>query len=414
MMHQLNPLNQAPTCFATSDHRPLRVLLVSHTCYSRVRGQPKAEQLGRMPDIDLHVLCPTWWFEDDGTWQPVQLPEEGVSYHFHAQRLLWPGHVKLHRYLSFYPGLPGLLKQLQPDIIDIWEEPWGLASYQICRLRNKLCPSARIVTETEQNIHKRLPFPFSYFRQYTLRNAEFAIGRSTEALGVLRREGYTGPGKSVPNAVDAGLFHPMDRDACRRQYQLNGFIVGYAGRLVEEKGLIDLVEAIALCPPEVQLLLIGDGPMRAPLDARIAQLGIAHRVTSMPGVKPQELAKLFNAMDIFALPSRTTATWKEQFGRVIIEAHACRVPVIGSDSGAIPEVVADAGLIVPERNPAALAQAIQTLHGDPERRSEMGKIGRQRVEDFYTWERIAQNMADIYRSIVNAPVVNAPVQNALN
>jgi glycosyltransferase involved in cell wall biosynthesis len=399
--YQSNAPTQPPPRFAADNHRPLRVLLVSHTCYSRVRGQPKAEQLGRMHNIDLHVLCPTWWFEDDGTWQPVQTPEEGAPYRFHAQRLLWPWHVKLHRYLSFYPALPKLLKELQPDIIDMWEEPWGLASYQICRLRNKLCPSARIITETEQNIHKRLPFPFSYFRQYTLGNADFAIGRSAEALGVLGKDGYTGPGKTVPNAVDAELFHPMDRDACRRQYQLDGFIVGYAGRLVEEKGLIDLIEAIVLCPPEVRLLLIGDGPMRAALDARIAALGIADRVTNMRSVKPQELAKLFNAMDVFALPSRTTASWKEQFGRVIIEAHACGAPVIGSDSGAIPEVVSDAGLIVPERNPAALAQAIQTLYLDPARRAAMGKIGRQRVEELYTWERIAQNMADIYRSVVD-------------
>src|SRR5205823_2093778 len=98
----------------------------------------------------------------------------------------------------------------------------------------------------------------------------------------------------------------------------------------------------------------------------------------------------------FILPSRTTPTWKEQFGRVIIEAHACSTPVLGSNSGAIPDVIASGGLIFNERNPSDLADKIRTLHSDPSRLRTLGSTGRQQVEALYTWQRIAQRMRSIY------------------
>ena len=134
--------------------------------------------------------------------------------------------------------------EFQPDIIDLWEEPWGLVSAQVCRLRNRLLPSTMILSETEQNIDKRLPFPFEQIRKYTLRNADYAVGRNEAALEVLRAKGYAGPAEVVPNAVDAELFHPMDREECRRALGLTGFVAGYVGRLVPEKGLMEMIEAL--------------------------------------------------------------------------------------------------------------------------------------------------------------------------
>jgi glycosyltransferase involved in cell wall biosynthesis len=88
-----------------------------------------------------------------------------------------------------------------------------------------------------------------------------------------------------------------------------------------------------------------------------------------------------NALDVLVLPSRTTESWKEQFGRVIIEAHACQTPVIGSSSGAIPDVVGAGGMVVPERDPSALAAAMMQMASSPEQRAEMGRHGRAQVEE---------------------------------
>jgi glycosyltransferase involved in cell wall biosynthesis len=103
-------------------------------------------------------------------------------------------------------------------------------------------------------------------------------------------------------------------------------------------------------------------------------------------------------------------TWKEQFGRVIIEAHACETPVIGSDSGAIPDVVGEGGLIFPERNPEKLAAAIMELRANPSRRREMGIAGRAQVEANYTWRQVAERMRDIYLGCLEGPSEPAPVE----
>jgi glycosyltransferase involved in cell wall biosynthesis len=377
--------------------RALRVLLISHTCQSRTEGQPKAELLGRMPEIDLRVLVPDRWREY-GTWRAPHRAE-GAAFACEVGRVAWPWAGPAQWYLHWYPRLRRTVEEFRPDIIDVWEEPWGLVSAQVCWLRDRCFPGVRIVSETEQNINKRLPIPFERFRSYTLQRAQFAVGRSAEAVGVLRAKGYRGRAAVVPNGVDGALFRPLDREACRRELGLGGFVAGYVGRLVEQKGLMEMMDALAFCPPDVHLLFVGSGPFKTSLESQAQALGKASQVRFLSFRPARELARLMNALDALVLVSRTTPRWKEQFGRVLVEAQACRTPVIGSGSGAIPEVVGEAGLIVPERSPEAVAAAIRTLHSDPQQREELGAIGRCQVEEHYTWERVAARMSDIYSSL---------------
>jgi glycosyltransferase involved in cell wall biosynthesis len=378
-----------------------RVLLISHTCQSPAEGQPKAELLHAMPDIDLRVLIPDRW-KHYGQWRSVKFIQQAQA-HYQVGNVRWPWFGPAQFYLHYYPELPRILREFQPEVIDLWEEPWGLVSAHAVWLRDRMLPGTKIISETEQNINRTLPPPFEQFRRYTLKHADFVIGRSREALEITRIKGYNGPGEVVPNAVDCNLFVPMDRITCRREAGLadwcgdEDFVVGYAGRLVEEKGLADLVAAIAECPREVKLLLVGDGPFKAALEMQMGQLSIADRMRIIPGVPLQKLAVLMNSMNVFALASRTTATWKEQFGRVIIEAHACAIPVIGSNSGAIPDVVGEAGLVVPESDPAALSAAIKKLNADRQGAMAMGRRGYERVQKEFSWERVAEQMARIYR-----------------
>ncbi len=376
----------------------MRVLLISHTCQSRREGQPKAAFLSRLPGIDLRVFVPDRWFEYN-QWREAQTPLEG-SYEFQIGRVRWPWAGPAQWYLHWYPELAKTMQEFQPDIIDLWEEPWGLVSAQAVWLRSRLAPHAKIISETEQNIAKKLPPPFEMFRAYTLRNADFAVGRSAEAVQNIRAKGYGGPAASVPNAVDADLFRPLDRAGCRRALGLSGFVAGYVGRLVEEKGLADMVAALPFCPPEVNLVFAGSGPFGAALEQQAAALGVTGRVKFLPARPQDALPQVMNALDALVLPSRTTPRWKEQFGRVIIEAQACETPVIGSNSGAIPDVVGSGGLIFPEGNAAALASALAALCKDPQKAWELGKLGRRQAEDHYTWERVAEQMWEIYNEIL--------------
>jgi glycosyltransferase involved in cell wall biosynthesis len=379
----------------------MRVLLISHTCQSRTEGQPKAERLARIPGVDLRVLVPDRWLHY-GSWRAAQAPEDG-AFTYEIGRVAWPWTGPAQCYLHWYPRLGELLRSFKPDIIDLWEEPWGLVSAHACRLRERLLPGARIITETEQNIDKRLPPPFEQFRAYTLRHADFAIGRNTEALALLRAKGYRGPAEVVPNAVDAQLFRPLDRETARRSLDVDGFVAGYVGRLVEEKGLMDLVDALAFCPERVQLLFVGSGPLQSKLERRAEELNRTRQVRFLAALPLERLPSVMNALDVLVLPSRTTPRWKEQFGRVIIEAQACGIPVIGSDSGAIPEVVGQAGHIVQERSPRALGRAIRQLAANPDECARLGALGRVQVETHFTWERVAERMHCIYERLLQDP-----------
>ncbi|MEI6916617.1 MAG: glycosyltransferase [Armatimonadota bacterium] len=375
----------------------MRVLLISHTCQSATEGQPKAQCLGRLPGVDLRVLSPNRWLHY-GQWRAPEVPAE-AAFDYQVGKVTWPWVGPAQYFLHWYPEMARLLRDFRPDVIDLWEEPWSLVSAHTCFLRKRILPEAKLVSETEQNIDKHLPPPFETFRTYTLRNADFVVGRSAEAAEIVHRKGYKGPSAVVPNAVDTDLFYPMDKDKCRMELGFQGFVVGYVGRLVEEKGLSDLVEAVAVCGDDVRLVMVGAGPYRDDLQKQATDLGCGARVTLLDARPLTELPRLMNAFDALALPSRTTATWKEQYGRVIIEAQACGTPVIGSDSGAIPEVVGVGGLVFPEKDSAALADVIRRLRDNPEFRRALGEAGRERVGLTCTWQRVAEQMRDIYTTL---------------
>jgi len=410
--------------YAPLEYRPgtrrIKVLLISHTCQSRTEGQPKAHALASLPDIDLHLLTPKRWLHY-GSWREAQPPiDPQFQITMAPVRFPWVGPAQY--FLHYYPSLPKLLTTFKPDVIDLWEEPWGYVSAHTCKLRNRLLPSAKIVSETEQNINKHLPFPFEKFRTFTLRQANFAVGRNVESIDVIRSKGYTGPAQVVPNAVDTRLFRPLDRAGCKHkllaeisalnsQAQIENqkskfespsdiFLAGYAGRLVPEKGLMDLLDALPQAPANVHVVLVGSGPQEAELRARAGALNLAHRLHILPARPLEQLPEVFNALDVFVLPSRTTARWKEQFGRVIIEAHACGTPVIGSNSGGIPDVIADGGLIVPELDPPAIAAALTRFATDPSFAAACGRAGLETARSHYTWQTVARTMAAIYQRVV--------------
>jgi glycosyltransferase involved in cell wall biosynthesis len=381
---------------------PVRVLLVSHTCQVRSQGQMKAAWLATLPGIQLHVVTPDRWIDDYGAWRSAETPTtKAFSFEVLKCRLPYVGPFK--RYLHHYPKFADVLREFKPDVIDIWEEPWGVVSGHICRLRQRILPSARIISETEQNIDKKLPLPFEKIRRYSLRHADFVIARNAEAVEVTRKKGFVGPAEIVPNAVDVDLFHPLDRQQCRDALGFKGFVAAYVGRMIEEKGLMDMLDALPHLDADVHLAFVGAGPFLPALKQRVAETGREKQVSFLAGRPLEELPAVMNAIDALVLPSRTTASWKEQFGRVIIEAHACQTPVLGSDSGAIPDVVGQGGLIFSERNPAALAGAIMTLKNDPGLVRQMGLAGWRQVHDHYTWQRVASQMHDIYMKVAGRP-----------
>ncbi len=129
---------------------------------------------------------------------------------------------------------------------------------------------------------------------------------------------------------------------------------------------------------------------------------VADRVEFVPAVPSTEIPEALAQMDVLVLPSLTRHNWKEQFGRVLIEAMACDVPVLGSNSGEIPNVIGDAGLIVPEGNAAELAQGLRTLQEQPELRADYVRRGKERVLGRFTQEQVARRTVSLYQQIVGS------------
>lgn len=217
---------------------------------------------------------------------------------------------------------------------------------------------------------------------------------------MLRDKGYAGPLRIIPQfGVDPDLFSPTERPP---QHE---FTVGYAGRLVAEKGLHTLVNALATLGGSWRLLLCGAGPLRQELEARCAVLSLGDRVLFCGHLPTARMPELYGQMDVLVLPSLTRPNWKEQFGRALVEAMACGVAVVGSDSGEIPHVIGEAGLLFPEGDARALARALTTLRDDPVRRQELGLRGRQRVLAHFTQARVAAETVSFYRFLLQTSEV---------
>jgi len=135
--------------------------------------------------------------------------------------------------------------------------------------------------------------------------------------------------------------------------------IGYVGRLIEAKGVLDLMELMRQLGPNYQLLIIGSGPLEDQLKKMSSDLTLASRVSFLPPQSREELASLYAKLDVLILPSRTDYFWKEQYGRVLVEAMATATPVVGSRSGAIPYVIEKATCLFDEGHLDQMKRAIE-------------------------------------------------------
>jgi L-malate glycosyltransferase len=297
--------------------------------------------------------------------------------------------------LSLYRAL----RANRPQLVQIDEEPVSFAILEVLLLKRWL--RYRVVFFTWENHEPRYRFISHVMRWLALQMADGAIAGNTEAMLRLKQAGFRGALAVIPQlGVDTAQFSPQPVQDMRRTLGLKGFTVGYVGRLVPEKGLLGLLEALCRVQGDWSWLIVGSGPLEATLMQRARELGVAERIAWAGVVSHAEVPHYLNAMDALVLPSLTTAQWKEQFGHVLIEGMACGVPVIGSDSGAIPEVIGDAGLVFPEDQIKALAAHLQLLYDDIDLRATLGRRGRDRVLEHFTNKHIAALTADFWQEVV--------------
>lgn len=288
------------------------------------------------------------------------------------------------------------------DVVHCWEEPYILVGGQIARWTPR---DTKLVYRTAQSLNKRYPPPFNWVERYSMRRAAgWICSGSLVEQNLTPRRGYTGlPRRRIPLGVDLDQFRPDAAAGSAIKQQLGWAesgppVVGYLGRLVPEKGLTVLTEALDRAKQPWRALFVGAGPMQGQLETWAARHG--DRIRICTDVKHAYVPPYLNAMDILAAPSQTAPNWKEQFGRMLTEAFASGVAVIGSDSGEIPYVIEEAGLVVPEKDVDGWAAALDRLLADGDLRRDFAARGRDRAERLYSLNAVARQHLDFFDELI--------------
>jgi glycosyltransferase involved in cell wall biosynthesis len=367
----------------------IRVLRISNSAV--VPEYRRREHLLRSGHgYDMHLVSPPAFAEGGSMVTATEDPD--VPVHIVNTR-----GRRYHPILFWYvtSQLRRVIREVRPQIVDLHQEPYSLAAAAALRAIEAEAPRAKICIYTAQNILKRYPPPFRQLEQRALRLSAAAYPCATEAGEVLRAKGFAGAMHVLPLGVSV-------RPELPRSFGLDGLRVGFLGRLEPYKGGELAIRAFQAATQDLDatLEIVGSGSQREELERCAAGLGVAQRVVFTGAVSQEEALDKIRSYDAVLVPSLTTATWKEQFGRIPAQALEAGTPVIASDSGSLREVVGDCGVLVREGDVDALSNALGALLRDPRQRAELSARGRERASAVFSWEVVADGCDRMYREML--------------
>ncbi len=375
--------------------RRLRILTIGHS-YCVALNRALVREVARDRDFEVTVAAPSFF---QGDLRPIVMEPEPPG----SPLRVVPLNTRLTRYIHVFrydgSALRALIREGEFDVVHAWEEPYVFAGYQIAKALNN--SPARFCFRTAQSYVKRYPPPFSYFERAVLARAQGWIAGASLVYEAMLSKGFPKDSGRILNlAVDLAAFQPLSpakRAEVLQELGLQSPVIGFVGRLTQAKGLDVLMQAIEKVGGSRpwSLLFLGSGEYKDKVQDWAARNGWSNRV-QIKLAKHSEVPLYLGCMDLMVAPSQSMKNWREQFGRMIIEAFACGVPVIGSDSGEIPFVIGDAGQVVAEADVAGWANAIGQLLENPEMRNELKGRGLARAP-IYSVATIARQYSDYYR-----------------
>lgn len=369
---------------------PKRLLAVSHPAVVNVNQEVYRELTRR--GWDVTIVVPSRWRHEYSAAALSPRALEGMESSLRPTPIALGGRPQRHFYLT---SCRAQCARSRPDVAFIEAEPFAIPAMQWGRAFAKL--GIPFGVQCYENIDRDLPRPIRWMRARVLHDAAFVAARSERAAQLARAWGARGEVDLAPPAVprwegsEADASHESSPGEAPREGSSadappsapRPFTVGYAGRLIESKGLFDLLASVRELQAPVELVLIGKGELRAQLDGQPIP---GSHVRVLDALAHDQMASGYAQFDVLVLPSHTTPTWKEQFGRVIVEALWCGVPVVGSNSGEIPWLIklTGGGLVFPEGDHKLLAARLRTLQADPALRRQLAERGRTAVERLFS------------------------------
>jgi L-malate glycosyltransferase len=388
---------------------PFKVAFISHSC---VESSSRKKLAYLVLHTDLRLITPSWY--------PMPFGRYDVDFEFNSEVFVqsYPisfFNVKRTSTRWFLRSRDLGLSQFQPDIIHVENEYHSWIVCQALLYRRLFVPRAKVIVFSWDNL---LPEELNikdqaleHLARFNRRFVNFSIAGNKAAKEILLAKGVPADKVEViPQfGIDPEMFYPFTSERRQGVRQSLGIspdelVIGYVGRLMKEKGLFDLIEAVNKLRTTEQrkivLVLMGKGVLEQAMRSMCGELGLRH--VFLPARKNDQVAEVMNVMDVLVLPTHTQPPCKEQFGRVLIEAMACGVPVIGSSSGEIPNVIGDAGLVFRERDCEKLAECLRSCRNNEGLRLELRERGLDRVLKNYTNEKIAQQTLEIYERVIQA------------
>ncbi|HZW26321.1 MAG TPA: glycosyltransferase family 4 protein [Gallionella sp.] len=291
-----------------------------------------------------------------------------------------------------------VLREFRPHRIHIEEDPHSAVGLETVLLARLICPTAKISFFIWDNLARVPGFPLNIVKRlltrYCLKRTELVVCGNDEGERLLReKKGYAGRAVVLPQLglepepYLAPLVRPLKDEL---SIPPGVVLLGFLGRLVPEKGILLLLEAVQrLEQANWRLLVVGSGPLEAEIEGKWQEV-LGERLLFRRAVPRTEVTDYMKALDILILPSYGTPRWKEQFGLVLAMAMMAGVPCVGSSSGAIPEVMGPGGLVFREQDAADLASVLERLLADTDLRRELGAAARDFALRHYTHEVVGR------------------------
>ncbi len=383
----------------------MKVLVISHTYIASINREKWKIFAKRYPNTQLKILIPKCWKATLFDIQAGDLFADSLkNCKFISLDIFNSGNEVLYGY--GFLGIAKLLINFKPDLIHVEQGDNAFSYFQAILLSKIFCRKAKFCFFTWVNWKQKRSWKYNFFwnfiEKFNLFFSDGAFVGNHDAKVILQNKNFK---KSIQVLLQLGVNQNFFRPT-EKALESTKKIIGYVGRLLPEKGIFLLVDAFTGLIknfPDWRLLFVGNGKSERKLREYVKDKNILDYVEFRPAMPHEKVAEVLNELEILVLPSYDTAEWREQFGHVLIEAMSCKIPVIGSTGGQIPQVIGNAGLIFEQKNEMEMMSCLKKLMQDQVLRKKLGQSGYERFKSNYSYEIIADKTYSFWSKFLQEP-----------